>query len=396
MKILFVYPQFLPNIGGTELPMYYYAKELVKKGHQVMIFTTNAVKFKPSSLKEMETIDGILVRRFNFFPIPFYNLFFFAPSLSFNLFSVTADAMHIFSWIPSFFVFVSCLIAKVRKIPLVLYPQCHPERSWYYSRVVKRVVGIFMDRMVGPHVFKRASFIIALTVKEAEFYKKNGVKHVEIIREPIHLSAPPQREKMVKFRERYGIHEKDVVLLSVGRIVKYKGTDILIKSLPAVLKCVPNAKLLVVGEDWGFLSECVKLSNELHCKRNVIFSGLVNDEEVSCAYEIADIVVVPSFFEGYGRVVLEAWAHRKPVIVTNTVGLAELVSGRGGIVVRTGDPNNLARAIVKLSNDHDLAKFLGKNGYQLLKEEFMWEVAATKLENIYSLLNKRGSKIRQR
>lgn len=387
MRILFVFIQFLPNVGGTELPMYYYAKELVRRGHHVMVFTANAVRLKPSNLKEKESIDGILVRRFRFFPIPFYNLFFFAPSLISYLLSVKVDVIHVFSWIPSFFILVPCFIAKIRKIPLVLYPQCYPERFGYYPSIVKRVIGIFMDRTIGPRIMKRANYVIALTNREAEFYEKNKVKNVEIIREPIFLKAHPQRREILKFKKKYGIHENDIVLLSVGRIVEYKGIHTLIKSLPEVLKYIHNVKLLMVGEDWGFLSECVKLSNELNCERNVIFTGLVNDEELSCAYEVADVVVVPSFFEGYGRVVLEAWVHRKPVIVTNTVGLAELVSGRGGRVVRTGDSNNLAYAIVELVSDLDLAKSLGKSGHQLLQKEFTWEAAVTRLENIYNLLN---------
>jgi len=390
MKTLFVYMQFLPNIGGTELPMYYYAKELTKRGHQVTVFTANAARLKPSDLKEREWIDGILVRRFRFFPIPFYNLFFFAPSLISNLFSVETDIVHVFSWIPSFFVLLPCFIAKIRKIPLVLYPQCFPQRFRYYPSIFKRFAGIFMDRIIGPRIMKRADHVIALTNREAEFYKKNGVKNVEVIREPIFLNAS-QKMKQLEFKRKHDIHEDDVVLLSVGRLAKYKGIHILIKSLPKVLKYIPNIKLLVIGEDWGFFSECVKLTKRFNCERNVIFTGRVSDEELSCAYEIADFVVMPSFFEGMGRVVFEAWAHSKPVIVTNSVGLGELVASRGGIVVRTGDSTDLANAIIKLASDFDLVKSLGKNGHKLLLEQITWEVAVTRLENIYSSLCARTS-----
>lgn len=385
----------MPNVGGTELPMYYYAKELVKKGHEVTIFAANAIKFKPSNLRENEVMDGILVRRFRFFSLPFYDQFFFSPSLLPALLSIKTDVVHIFSWLPSFYVLLPFLFAKLRKTPLVLYPQCYPERCKNYPSATKRLVGTFMDRILGPRVFKRASFIIALTKREADFYKKCGVNNVEIVREPIFLTAPPPKDEISRFSEKHGICDDDVVLLSVGRIVKYKGIDTLIKSLPILLKYNPRTKLLVVGEDSGFLSQCIKLVGQLNCKRNVIFTGLISDEELSCAYEVANVVIVPSFFEGYGRVVLEAWVHQRPVIVTESVGLAELVSSDGGIVVKTGDSDQLAYAALKLINDPKLAERMGKKGFQKLRKEFTWKVGAESLERIYYSLSARSEKTRR-
>jgi glycosyltransferase involved in cell wall biosynthesis len=384
MKILFVFTQFLPNMGGTELAMYYYAKELIKRGHEVTIFTANSVKLNPANLNEKEIIDGIIVRRFKFIPFPIYNQFFFSPALISALLSLEVDIIQIFSWIPSFFILTPFFIAKVRKIPVIFYPQCNPNRYHFYHSLVKRIFGLFMDKMLGPRILKKADYIIALTDTEARFYKRRGITNVEVIREPFQSIYYPSESELAKFKERYNIGKEDKVLLAVCRIVKYKGIHILIKSLSTLLKSIPNVRLLVVGEDYGFMSYCKKLAKELNCEKNISFTGRISDKELSCAYEIADVVVVPSFFESYGRVVTEAWAHHKPVIVTNMVGLAELVSKtRAGIIVKPNDPYSLTYALMNLLEDEMLAKIMGETGYQLLRKEITLDIAMAKLEKVY-------------
>jgi glycosyltransferase involved in cell wall biosynthesis len=371
-------------MGGTELPMYYYAKELIKRGHEVTIFTANSVGLKPANLNEKEIIDGIIVRRFKFIPFPIYNQFFFSPALISALLSLEVDIIQIFSWIPSFFVLISFFIAKMRKIPVIFYPQCNPNRYRFYPSLVKRIFGLFMDKMLGPWILKKADYIVALTDAEARFYKGRGITNVEVIREPVQSIYYPSESELAKFKERYNIGKKDKVLLAVCRIVKYKGVHILIKSLSTLLKSIPNVRLLVVGEDYGFMSYCKKLAKELNCEKNISFTGRISDKELSCAYEIADVVVVPSFFEGYGRVVTEAWAHHKPVIVTNMVGLAELVSKTtAGVIVKPNDPCSLTYALMNLLEDEMLTKIMGETGYQLLRKEITLNIAMAKLEKVY-------------
>jgi len=116
----------------------------------------------------------------------------------------------------------------------------------------------------------------------------------------------------------------------------------------------------------------------------VVFAGAVDNSELSCAYEIADIVVAPSRYEAYGRTVVEAWSHKKAVIVTRDVALSELILSETGVVIDSGDIKALAHEIKRLLQDGQLAAFLGKNGYEIVKE-LTWEKTADKIENLYSI-----------
>lgn len=150
-----------------------------------------------------------------------------------------------------------------------------------------------------------------------------------------------------------------------------------------MLKELPNAKLIVVGPDGGYKSKCVALTKRLNCENNVIFTGPLNEKELACAFEVADVVIFPSAWEAYGRVVLEAWAHKKPIVVTKSVGLAELVSKERGILINYGDRVALTNSVIKLLTDAKLASSLGLNGYNLVKAEFEWGRVVEKIIDTY-------------
>lgn len=390
MKINFIFYHFLPNIGGTELPMYYYAKELVRRGHQVTVYTTNALMCKPSKLQDTTVIDGIKVERFKFFPVPINHLFFFAPSLIPKLFSMKTDIMVVFSLDLSFFLIVSCLIAKIRGIPLVLYPQFHPYRSTF-SNFLERALDTFFIRTIGTYLLRAASYVIAITEAEADFCRKRGIKNVSIIYEGVPLGKPRDEAKISKFRNKYHLERKYNYLLAVGRIEKRKGFDFLIEAMPAILKASPMTRLLIVGADWGVLSKCKELVKRFKCGRNVLFLGFLSDEELECAYELADIVVIPSRLEIQSRIVLEAFSHRKPLVTTTSVGPQELIE-IGGIRVTFGNHDAVARTVLKLLEDKSLAVKMGVNGYNLVRD-FTWEKRTEKIENVFSFVHRSQSSL---
>lgn len=389
MIIFFVYPLFIPNIGGTEVPMYQLASELNKRGRKVIVFTTNAYGLKPSTLKEFENVGGVIIKRFRYYPMKFYNMFFFSPQFALTFFKEVkvADIIYIFSWQPSFFIITSYLIAKIRKVPIVFYPQCNPYRSHYYPTITKRMIGLFLDKVIGPYVFKSVDHVIALTKEELEFYRKKGVKRVTLFREPIFVIDAMSND-ILMFKEKFKLHNVRYVLLTVCRLTKHKGLETLIACLPKILESFHDLKLLIVGEDWGALHNCVMLARKLHCDQNIIFTGRLDDKELACAYEVADIVILPSYFEAYGRIVVEAFSHHKPVIVTSMVGLAEVVRRGCGFVVKPGDINELSKAIITLLEKPKVRKSMGEIGYTIFKNEFALDFAVSKLECIHQSISK--------
>ncbi|MBI2829553.1 MAG: glycosyltransferase, partial [Chloroflexi bacterium] len=162
MKLVFVFYQFYPNIGGTEIPMLHYAKELVSRGHDVIVCTANCRDMKPAKLPGEEVIDGITVKRFKYLPLPL-PYFFFTPGIIPYLWKSKSDAVQVFAVLPSFMLFAACAVTKLTGKRLVLYPQSYPNRFGYFTSRWKRVAGNLFDKTIARLFLKMADHVIALT-----------------------------------------------------------------------------------------------------------------------------------------------------------------------------------------------------------------------------------------
>jgi glycosyltransferase involved in cell wall biosynthesis len=134
--------------------------------------------------------------------------------------------------------------------------------------------------------------------------------------------------------------------LYIGRIAKRKGIDFLIRSMPLVVRQVPDAQLLVGGKG-EYLEKMKSLVGRLNLEQHVTFLGFVPDDRLNPLYNQAQCVVVPSMFEGFGITVIEALAAGTRVVGTDTDGIREIInSGDYGSLVPYGDCHALADAIV--------------------------------------------------
>lgn len=380
MKVAFIFFHFLPNIGGAEISMLIYARKLCKRGHKIVIITTKSYKFKLADLSSLEILNEcITVRRLYFIPFPF-KYAFITPELSKVITEINPDVIVVFSVLPSFFIIASCLIAKIRKIPLILHPQFNPLRYLTYRTFLSRILGKFFDEKVVPILIKLANFIVSITDEEETYYRlKIGMNNVATIYDPV-LPLKPNNQNVKYILSKYDLNKRKVIL-AVGRIIPYKGFQFVIGALSYIITHyrVKNVKLIVVGEDWGYLSDLLQLVKKLKLEKFIIFTGRVSNSVLHALYEISDVVVVPSLFEAYGRVVIEAWLHKKPVVVSPFVGLSELVDKvKGGITVKPTKIKDLAQAILKAMNSPEM----GKNGYKFVINNMLPEVASEKLERI--------------
>lgn len=166
---------------------------------------------------------------------------------------------------------------------------------------------------------------------------------------------------------------KGKIILCVSRMNiadKYKGVDLLIKSMPQVLKEEKDSFLVLVGR--GDAVQNLKLlAKELGVLDRVIFKTSVQDLELPAYYKSCDIFAMPSIQEGFGIVYLEAMYFSKPNIAINIGAIPEVVSnGQSGILLESQDLNELSSSIVKLLSDRKYSETLGITGKRILEEKF--------------------------
>jgi phosphatidylinositol alpha-1,6-mannosyltransferase len=171
------------------------------------------------------------------------------------------------------------------------------------------------------------------------------------------------------------------VIVSVGRLVHRKGQDHLIQSMPEILKSVPSAHILIVGQG-PYLTHLEKLVKDLNLVDHVSFIGRIQYAQLPQYICAGDIFAMPSrsrFFglevEGLGIVYLEASACGLPVIAGSSGGAPDAVlDGVTGLVVNGEDNQEIAAAAIKLLQDVDGSKAIGLAGREWIIENWRWQI----------------------
>ncbi|MCZ7589610.1 MAG: glycosyltransferase family 4 protein [Gaiella sp.] len=170
-------------------------------------------------------------------------------------------------------------------------------------------------------------------------------------------------------------------LAIVGRLIPIKGHDVLLRSLAAARDAVPGLTLEVAG-DGPLEGELRATAARLGLEDAVSFLGRV--APAAPVFERANVVVVPSFGEGFGMVALEAMERGRPVVASTVGGLPEIVDdGRTGILVPPGDADALAAALVDLVRDPARAAAMGAAGRARALGEFAQERCTDRIEALY-------------
>jgi len=141
------------------------------------------------------------------------------------------------------------------------------------------------------------------------------------------------KEERQTLRTKYGFSEREKIILFVGRIEVLKGVLELIEAFKLLRKEVPNIRLVIVGN--GNFAKCLDISNPDWIQ--ISFTGFLGQEQLSELYAVADIGVVPSYYEQFGYVALEMMMNMLPILVNDCAGLRELTdNGKYGTVFQIG------------------------------------------------------------
>jgi len=306
------------------------------------------------------------------------------------------------SWLPAY----GILKRKIEKssIDYVLVGQILPlgTLTWFLSlfRPLKYAVYLHgMDltfalksprkKILAYLILRRAAKIISVNScvarKVREFFPEFTDK-IEVINPGIVSGAPFTKEgELASLNELYGIKDK-TVLLSIGRLVKRKGFDMVLRALSELPETeINNLVYFIAGV--GADEQYLRLLVPDKLKKQIIFLGQITDEEKWVWLKRCDLFIMPSReidgdFEGFGIVYLEANLSGKPVIAGESGGVGDaVIDGYNGLLVNPEDIFSIKGAIVRLMNDPALRNKLGEQGRVRAINEFNWEKQVSKLIN---------------
>lgn len=256
-------------------------------------------------------------------------------------------------------------------------------RPYVVSTVHSSRVRSDEDRTVLRRLTPRMDRLIAVSRSIVEKLRHEGrdTAPITLIHNGVDLERYDHQDPCCTLREEYGLPEDAPIVGVVARLEPEKGHPTLLDAWPAVLRAVPRARLLVVGEGSRreALEEQVQTLGIAHA---VVFTGRRDD--VPAVTAALDVAVLPSYREAQGLTILEAMALSRPVVASNVGGIPEMVEdGVTGLLVPPHDPAALAAAIVRLLTDHPLADMLARAGHDLVHERFCIELMVEAVEAIY-------------
>ncbi|MFZ5595428.1 MAG: glycosyltransferase family 4 protein [Bacillota bacterium] len=227
-------------------------------------------------------------------------------------------------------------------------------------------------------------------------YMRGELRHVfqvpedklEIIPNGVNVSAFKPGKNNYR-RDDYASPNEQIVLC-VARLVREKGIQVLLDAIPHILKYRPSTKFIVAGK--GPHERPLRdQAAGMGIGDRVYFTGYVNDELRNSLYSWADVAVIPSLYEPFGIVALEAMAARTPVVVSDTGGLGEIVQHTvDGLKTYPGSSQSLADNIIWMLSDRIMAEKMMQKAYQKVLERYNWtEIAKQTRETYRNVLNER-------
>jgi D-inositol-3-phosphate glycosyltransferase len=202
-------------------------------------------------------------------------------------------------------------------------------------------------------------------------------------------------------RQFVGLPAKERMILYVGRIEPLKGVDTLIRAVSCVqvkdISPIHPVHLVIIGgnpngsaaELDGEMARLQDLSRELCMDRMVLFLGKRGQDTLPYYYSAAEVVVMPSHYESFGMVALEAMACGTPVVASQVGGLAYLVQdGVTGYAVPDQDPPALCDRLTRLLGDRELRQRMGHRAADYA-QGYAWEKVATQIVEVYEGLVKK-------
>jgi len=285
--------------------------------------------------------------------------------------------------------FIGRLSAKLARVPVIVHTVHgfafhEQEASWrqILFRNLERIASHWCDKMIFI-----SQPLVDWALKERIGHPEKMVRIYSGI-EPDRFQPVSEKDKQ-RLRQKWGLGEQDAVIGIVSKLWEGKGHELLIRAFQRIKREKGEARLVIVGE--GDLMESLRsLVQRLDLSGAVILTGFL--AEVPQIIATFDVAVLPSYFEGMGRVLLEAMAMEKPVVGTRVGGIPDLIEeGVNGFLVSPGNEEELASALLKVLNDKTLAAKMGDAGRKKMTDRFSADTMVRSIEKIYvELLEKKG------
>jgi glycosyltransferase involved in cell wall biosynthesis len=270
--------------------------------------------------------------------------------------------------------------AQELKIPYVVEP---------IGMFVPIVRNLFLKRLyhrfLGKNMLQNAAAIIATAEQEKAEMIAGGIPADKIVLRRNGVAPPASLPERGIFRKSLGIPSDAKLILFLGRLSQKKSPDLLLQAFAQLPPSSPAVHLAFVGPDEsGMLARLRQMAEQLGVAPRIHFSGPLSGDSKWSAYRDAEIFVLPSQNENFGNTAAESVAAGTPVIVTDQCGIAPLLDGVAGIVVKHS-ASSISETMFNLLNYPAVYAQL-KNGCATAVQRLDWGLPTREMDSLYRKL----------
>jgi glycosyltransferase involved in cell wall biosynthesis len=391
VKIVHIIHRYPPAVGGSETWCREVSRYLSAVGDDVKVLTLDILEEEEywreplphqctMRVGHLDWDDGVLVRRYRR-SLPVHSVhhllfkalldwmlrtYFYGPH-SIEMYArllsevAAAEVVHLHT-IPYPHNFVGYMAARRRRKRVVITPHFHPGHPHY-------------ERWSNYWLMRRCDAVIAVSEFERKYLISRGVEPQKIMvtGNGVHLEhyvAKDLTQFDADLRRRHGLSETTKLILFVGRKHEYKGLSTLIDAFQQLSNAEDVALLLAGPSSSWFEAYYTQFSG--NARGRIVDLGVVAEQAKVNLLHVADVLVLPSRFEAFGIVFLEAWACGTPVIGAAT-GAIPSVIGEGGLTFEYGNAGDLVAKLRLILNESEQSRAMALHGQRRLYEEFTWE-----------------------
>lgn len=372
MKILLMTDSFLPHAGGSRVYYHNLYKGMTQRFSDRVIVLTKKVPGWQEFDKEESNSSLKIVRKYHPLPNHRYRqiprgLLSFLEALRLLLLE-RPNVAHCGDLFPP--ALVGLLLKQFFGLPYLVY--CHGEE-------ITQIDRRHYQPLVRDHIYRNADGVVAASSFAQQNLIRIGVSpdRIRQITPGVDCDRFQPRPRNAGLVQRHGLEDKRV-LLTVGRLVRRKGHEVVLRAFSALAPEFPDLRYVIVGEGperEGLERQC----KELGISDRVLFVGGISNEELPDFYNLCDIFVMTNResrgdIEGFGMVFLEASASGKPVVGGLSGGAGQAIQhGVTGLLVDPENSVEVASNLKRLLLDPSLMQRMGTAGLRRVREEFGWE-----------------------
>lgn len=370
MKILMIYGNpYHSDYGGVNIHTKYLIKHL-SKNEQIEIIQ---LTFDEIS-KVQQTESGKL---YSLKRIPFASIFFPIQlvidiyRLQKKIDQIKPDVIHLQSTVPTF----SVLGSKIeKKIPTIITLHGYLAEEYRLYAGIKKIFYQFICAPLEKKALSTIPYIISVSPQMKDRIQPLTHSTIHVIPNGIDLNH------IKKIQPEPASGQQTVFYL--GMLTKGKGVSDLIEAIAIIKKKIKNVHLFI-GGNGPYESQLKKIVKDLHLDQSVTFLGFLDEYQKYAYMKSIDVFVLPSYWESFPMVILEAMGCGKPIISTNISGIPYAVTDQiNGYLIKPGDIEALAEKIMVLLTNDELKQKMGEENLQKAKQ-FDWNEIAKKTVQIY-------------